>query len=137
MKVISLNYKRINSELNGVLNSQTRITSNLDIINLNEVSSKEILIKGKLINCLFSFIIEYSPNVAKIELVGNLLVSLEENEAEQILLEWKNKKIPSEFRANLINHILRRISIKALTIEETFGLPPHIPFPFIKNSLEK
>jgi hypothetical protein len=65
---------------------------------------------------------------------GNLIISIESKESKEVLKQWKDKKLPEEFRLNIFNVILKKVSLKALQFEEELNLPPHIPLPSFKPS---
>lgn len=66
---------------------------------------------------------------AELALEGQLIISPDKEESKELLKSWKNKEVPSNIQPILYNAILKRCSIKALSLEEDLNLPFHIPLP--------
>ncbi len=64
---------------------------------------------------------------------GDILFSANKEEAKEITKSWKKKQIPEQFRLPMINFILKKCSVKALSLEEDLNLPSHIPFPQVRK----
>ncbi len=64
---------------------------------------------------------------------GDILFSANKEEAKDITKSWKKKQIPEQFRLPMINFILKKCSVKALSLEEDLNLPSHIPFPQVRK----
>ena len=90
-----------------------------------------------IIKVKFSYIIDYSPDIAKVELNGELLLAVEKTLSKGILEAWKEKKMTDDFRLMLFNLILRKSTVKALELEEEMNLPLHIPPPTLKRPKKK
>ena len=52
-------------------------------------------------------------------------------------IDWKDKKMPDDFRNTLFNLILRKASLKALQLEEEMNLPIHMQLPTLKIGEKK
>ena len=102
-----------------------------DISSIEKINSDSIKIEGGLIGVSFIYILNYSPNIAKIEFKGNILLSLPEDKSEEIIKKWKEKKLPEEFKVSLFNIILKKSNIKAIQLEEELGIPIHLPLPSV------
>jgi len=76
----------------------------------------------------FSFSIEY--NFADLFFEGFVVYVDEKKNAENLLKNWKKDK---NFTRNLYNYALNKCNLKALFFEEILRLPPHIPFPRLKE----
>ena len=58
----------------------------------------------------------------------------EKNSFEKILKDWKkDKKLPDDVNLQIINAVLRRSIVKALSLSEELQLPPPIALPFAKK----
>jgi len=77
----------------------------------------------------FSFSIDYG-NSANLLIEGFVVFLEEKKKGEDLLKNWKKDKT---FTRNLYNYTLTRCNFKALFVEEILKLPPHIPFPRLKE----
>jgi len=127
MKIISFSIRKLLAEVKDSKRTNLEITSNLNLEDITE--SKIELTKQQSIIISFNFYVNYNPNVARIELKGNLILLDDENKMEEIMKSWKEKKLLEEIKLPILNYILEKCNIKALELEEKFGLPLHIPLP--------
>ena len=67
-------------------------------------------------------------------MAGNILISVDPKKGEEILKDWKNKKLNDGMRLVIFNSILSKANIKAIQLEEEFGLPIHFKLPSLKGS---
>ena len=64
---------------------------------------------------------------------GELLYMEEPKKAKEILADWKkDKKMPKELMAGLLNTILTKCNVQALIISQQVNLPPPIPLPKVQ-----
>jgi hypothetical protein len=133
MKLVGFNFKKINIEKFSDELKDLKIDTKIDISELNLVRSNIFDEKERLIAVKFSFVVDYSPKIAEIVLNGVLLLSVDKKTAEEVLEDWKDKKISEDFRIPLFNIILRKSNIKALELEDELSLPLHVPLPNIKK----
>jgi len=137
MKLINFSFKKISVEKTAdsykKLNLNTKINvSEISPITLEFFKGEEDLIKVK-----FSYIIDYAPDIAKIELNGEIILAIEKTLSKGILEAWKEKKMTDDFKLILFNLILKKSTVKALELEEEMNLPLHIPSPTLKNPKKK
>jgi hypothetical protein len=136
MKLLGFNFDKISIEkLSGKLEN-LKIDTQIDIPEIKSVDSDLFKIKEDLLGIRFVFKINYEPECAKVELLGNLLLSVDSKTSKDVLKQWKEKKMPDDFRVTLFNLILRKSSLQALKLEEELNLPLHLPFPSIRMSEE-
>jgi len=109
-----------------------KVNTKVDIPKMEVLKPEFIKTKDELVQIDFTYIVNYEPNFAKIEIVGNVIVALDPKQAREIIKQWENKEMPDELRLSLFNVILRKSNIKALELEDELGLPLHIPFPPLK-----
>ncbi len=134
MRLIGFNFSKISAEkFKGKKGEKLKINTDMDIEDISKM--EENLLKGKeeVIKVDFSYIINYNPNFAKIELKGTMLFSIDPKESKQLLKEWKKKKMPEDFRIGAFNIILKKASLKALEMEDELNLPYHVPMPSFKR----
>jgi len=133
MKIIGFNFDKINIEKLPGGAENLEVKTNIDISEINEVKSENAPIKEEFIGVKFAFTVNYDPNFAKINLSGSVLFTVDEALSKDILEQWKDKKMPEEFRVLLFNVILRKANLKALQLEEEMNLPLHVPMPSLKK----
>ena len=81
-----------------------------------------------VLNIKFSFETKFNPEVGKLKIEGSVLY-LDEN-IKKVFKEWqKNKKLPDDVHAQVMNAVFRNIIPKALFISNELQLPPILPMP--------
>jgi len=136
MQIIGFNLEKISAERKNPIKGKLEISSN---INIKEIKQEKIdIIKEQNpLKFNFKFTIEYKPKIAEIIFEGFVLVLFEKDKSKEITKKWKGKKISDDIRIPLFNFILTKCNVKALQLEEEFGLPTHIPLPTIRPQSEK
>jgi hypothetical protein len=129
MRIAGFNFKKISVEKTGERVEDLKINTKVDIPHIDFLKQEFVKTKDELIQIDFEYIVNYDPNFAKIELIGNVVVALEPKDAREAVKHWKDKEMSDELRMNLFNIILRKANIKALELEDEMNLPLHIPFP--------
>jgi hypothetical protein len=138
MRLIGFNFQKMSIEKFSDLPENVKFNLKLDISSIESIKSDILKIKDELIKIDFIYNVLYEPNVAKLELTGNIILAVEPRMARDILREWKDKQSPEDFRLFVFNIILRKSNIKALQLGEEMGLPPHIPLPSLgKDNINK
>lgn len=136
MRVIGFNFDKISIERHKARAENLKITTNIDVSELKETKSDIIKTKEILIQAKFSYGVKYEPGFVTIDLKGNLLFALPEEQAKEVLKEWKKKAMPEDFKLAIFNVVLRKSTLKALQLEEEMNLPLHIPMPSFKSPKE-
>ena len=136
MKLMGFNFSKISIEQTGKRKPETKIKTNLDVIEIVDAKSDVLKSKETILVVKFEYSINYTPDYAKLEFEGNIIISLESKEAKIVLKEWKKKKMSEEFKMKLFNIILMKSNVKALQLEEEMNIPYHIPLPSIKSKKE-
>lgn len=134
MKIAGLNFTKINAEKMSFEEiKDIKIDTNIDILDVKSAKTDIFKTKDEFLIINFIFIVDYIPKYAKVELEGQLIVTVDSKQTKEILKQWKDKKLPEEFRFPIFNFILRKSNLKALYIEENLNLPPHVPLPSLKK----
>ncbi len=136
MKLIGFNFDKISVEKMSSQFENLKISTKIDISNISSTKSDFFKTKEELLGIKFSFGLDYDPNIAKIELIGTILLSLDSKIAKEALKQWKDKKISEEFRLPVFNIILRKATLRALRLEEEMNLPLHIQLPSLRKDQE-
>lgn len=137
MKVLGFALSKISIERFKGRLENVKVNTNIDINEIEEVKQNTFKLKESVIEAKFSFELDYSPEIAKISIAGNIILALESNVSKEVLKMWKEKQIPEEFKINLFNLIFKKASIKAIELEDEMNLPVHIPLPRIGTQKEQ
>lgn len=127
MKIVGFNYSKVFLQRKEKLDDNMTITQNLVIKDITD--DKMDISKQEVLNVKFSFTVEYSNDNAKLELEGNVIILPEKSELKRFLNEWKDKKIPEEYKVDLFNFIMGKCNVKSISLEDEFSLPLHFPTP--------
>lgn len=135
MRIVGFNFTKISIEKKKEIEPKDELKVNTDISikELKEIKSLNLKIKEEIIGVDYSFKVIYDPSIAIIDLEGKILFSSTSKEIKEILNEWKNKKMPENFKVLLFNFILKKSNLKALELEEDLNLPLHFPMPSLKK----
>jgi len=132
MRVLGFNYEKVSIEKMKELQENFKINTNMDVSDIKEIKSGIINTKDTILQVKFVYNVKYEPDFAVVDLKGNMLLSIEESLAKEVLKDWKKKNMPSGFRVTLFNMIMRKASIKAVELEDDLNLPPHLPLPVLR-----
>lgn len=133
MRLIGFNFTKINIEKFSDKTESLNIDAKINVSEINSTKMEFFKINEELLTIKFTYLVDYAPDFAKIELKGNILLAIEAKMAKDILKQWKDKKISEEFRIVLFNLILKKSNVKALELEDEMNLPFHVPLPSLKK----
>lgn len=137
MKLMGFNFTKINIEKISSNFEKLKINTSINIDSIEERKVGSVKSNDIFLDIKFNYLINYDPEIAKIELSGKIILSVEEKLGKEILKDWKDKKLKEEIRLTLFNAILRKSNIKALQLEEYLNLPPHFNLPSLKMDNKK
>jgi hypothetical protein len=133
MAIIGFNFEKIIVEKKNKINSKLSIKNNLSIVNI-EQEKLNLTNSGDVLKFNFEYTANYEPKIGQIVLAGHILVMEESIKVKEILEEWsKDKKLPKDLMSQILNTILAKCNIKALSLTQEVNLPPHIKLPMLKN----
>ena len=137
MQIVGFNLSKMHIDRVNVVAGKFKVNSKIDIKDLKE--EKVSPVQGKDMLVLdFEYNIEYEPKLAEIHFKGNLLILGDPKETKDMLSEWKKKgAVLNDIKIRVYNTIFHKCNLKALELEDDFGLPPHIQMPYIKTEEEK
>ncbi|MEK6757746.1 MAG: hypothetical protein AABX88_01330 [Nanoarchaeota archaeon] len=136
MRVLGFNFTKLSVEKKDDAKSlkDLKINTNVEISEIKEAKTDVLKTDEEFVAVSFVFEVEYSPNIAKIEIKGSTLFSMSPKKVKEVLTQWEDKKMPEDFKTALFNLILRKASIRALEFEEEMSLPAHLPLPRVGGS---
>lgn len=132
MNIINVNFTGINA------NRQSAPKGNVSISNNVKVDSVEEAKLGlgdakQAYKVLFTFKTAYMPDVAVIELKGEVLILDDAAEVVKMMGQWnKEKKLDVNVARVILNNIMNRCSLEVILLSRELGLPSPIPLPSIK-----
>lgn len=130
MPIVGFNYDKIIVERTNVIKKPLNIHTDVSI---KDVKEEKIPLgkNDKLLKFNFEFNVKYG-DVGDLKMNGHILLLENPKKTEEILKNWKkSKNIPTEIMSELVNTILQKCNIKALTVAQDVNLPPHIKLPKI------
>ncbi len=134
MKLLGFNFTKINIEKEKDSFKDLKISNNIDIASITEVKQDVFKSNDEVLAIKFKYNVSYEPKIAKIDLEGSILLSLDDTKlAKEVLKKWKDKETPEEFKIPLFNIIFRKAGLKALELEEEMNLPIHIQMPMLRK----
>jgi hypothetical protein len=136
MRLVGFNFNKIKAEKTKNKLENLKIDSQIKILDIKKTKTDFFKIKEDLIEIDFSFLINYSPDIANIELSGKIVLAVSAKVVKDIMKKWENKKIsetPDDFRLPLFNLILKKSTLRALQLEEELNLPIHISLPLLQK----
>ncbi|MBI4173659.1 MAG: hypothetical protein HY519_02975 [Candidatus Aenigmarchaeota archaeon] len=130
MPVVGINFASVEG--------RKKDSKNAGEININstpKVSAvKEVTLPGieqKALAMTFEFVTSYEPDIGGITITGEIFYTGEGN--KQLLKKWeKDKKLPEDVSAEILNHLFRRCLIKIANLAEDLQLPPPIQIPRVR-----
>lgn len=133
MKIIGFNFNKICIEKFTDNLKELKINTNIDIKDVKQLKQELFHTKEEIIEIKFGYAIEYSPDIAKISLLGSIILLVDLKTSKKFVKEWKNKKIPEDDKLTLFNVIMKKSNLKSIQLEDEMNLPLHISLPSVKE----
>ena len=132
--IVGFGFTKLSAERNEPAKGKIDINNNVSIKDVQE--DNFCLGKDKQQNVLrfiFEFTSKYELNVGTILFEGELLYMEEPKNVKEIIASWKkDKKVPKELMAGLLNTVLTKCNIQALILSQEVNLPAPIPMPKVQ-----
>ena len=133
MKVAGFNFSKIHAEKFKSEFENLNINTNIEILEIKDLKQDIFKTREEFVGVKFAFTLDYQPEVARMEFLGDIIFSLDSKMAKEAIRQWKEKKTPEDFKVLVYNVILRKASLKALQLEEELNLPLHFSLPSIRK----
>lgn len=131
--IVGFGFTKLSAEKREGAKGKIDINNNVSIKNVEEADLSLGKEKQNVIKFVFEFTSKYEPAVGTILFEGELLFLEEPKKAKEILNSWKkDKKLPKELMAGLLNTILTKCNVQALILSQEVNLPPPIPMPKVQ-----
>ncbi|MBI2133678.1 hypothetical protein HYU11_03275 [Candidatus Woesearchaeota archaeon] len=132
--IIGFNFKKINIEKKNSVTGKVDINNNVAITDVKENDFSMGKQKQKGLSFIFEFTSKYEPDVGNLLFEGEVLYLGEPKDNDNLLKGWKkNKSLPKEIMAEIIDTVLSRCNIEALILSRDINLPPPVPLPKVKR----
>ena len=131
--IVGFGFTKLSAERKEAAKGKIDINNNVTIKNVEEADISLGKDKQNVAKFLFEFTSKYEPNVGIILFEGELLYMEDPKKIKELLAGWKkDKKVPKELMAGLLNTILTKCNIQALILSQQVNLPPPIPLPKVQ-----
>ncbi len=132
MPIVGFGFDKITVERKGQSTDQEKIQNNIKINSLEESKIAIGKEEKEAIAVFFNYVVNYG-SMGQLEMDGHILYYDTQENIKELINEWnKDKKVNKVFSANMYNYVLRKVTIKALELEEDVGLPLHMTPPRIE-----
>jgi len=136
MRIIGFNFTKVSAEKMKDNLENLKLNTEIDISDIIEVNAAMLKTKETILQINFFYKVKYEPEIAEIDLRGNILLSVEAKQAKEFLKDWKKRKMSEMFRTIIFNLILRKSAPKSMQLEDEMNLPLHLPLPTLRLSKE-
>lgn len=132
MQIVGFNLDKMLIERLENITGKFKVTSKINMKDLKE--EKVSPVQGKeILRLEFEYSIDYEPKLAEIRFKGSLIIMGDPKDVKEAVADWKKKgNIMTDLKVRIYNTIFHKCNLKALELEDDFGLPPHIVLPQIK-----
>lgn len=136
MKLLGFNFNKINIEkIKDFINPSEplNVSTSIDISEVREIKDHALNTNEAVLEADFSYAVNYKPEIAKLNLGGRIIFSIDSKQAKEIINQAKKKELADDFRIPLFNTILKKAALKAMYLEEELNLPLHMPMPSFRK----
>ena len=131
--IVGFGFTRLSVEKKEAAKGKIDISNNVTIKKVEEDSLHLGNDKQSVLKFVFEFTSKYEPSIGIILFEGEVLYLEAPKKIKEILGTWKkDKKVPKDLMAGLLNTILTKCNIKALIFSQEVNLPPPIPMPRVQ-----
>lgn len=133
MNILNITFNGINAEKQNSPKGSISVSNNIKIEEVKEIQMGLDKTKTAL-KFNFTYKTNYAPDIATIELKGELLSLIDSEEAKKIMTKWtKDKTLDKENAKIVINNVMNKCTIEVILLSRELGLPSPIPMPSVKD----
>ncbi|MBT3866214.1 hypothetical protein HOF78_03915 [Candidatus Woesearchaeota archaeon] len=130
--IIHFTMDKISVDKTGPIKGKIEAKNSIKFLDIAEHPTPDGINGQALIKFKFTYKVDYLPNVAKTEIVGQIHFLTDKPTKDNILEDWdKHSKIDPSLSGQLVNYIFSKCGVMALSLSQQVGLPPHISLPRI------
>ncbi len=128
MPVLGINFTKINAERKAAISGKININNNIVV---TDVKKHDFKLSGQeSVRIEFKFTADYNPNIGSIVIEGETIIVDQPKKLEEVLNQWKkDKKLPDDILAQVMNNLLTKCNVEALLVGREVGLPPTLNMP--------
>jgi hypothetical protein len=101
-----------------------QINTNINVVDMQKKQDESLEVP-------FVLSIVYNPSIAQLSLKGNAYVIGDQNEVNQILKDYEQKKPPAPIIMQSISNV---VFVESVLISRTLNIPPPIPLPQVPQA---
>jgi hypothetical protein len=131
MSMLGINFSKIVAERKAPVRGQISIKNNIAI---KDTKKQDLKIQDKeSVKVEFEFTAKYEPGIGEIIIKGDTVIVDTPEKIKEVLDQWKkDKKLPEDLLAQVMNGLLSKCNIEALVVGREVGLPPTLNMPKVK-----
>ena len=129
--MLGINFSKIVAERKAPVRGQISIKNNIAI---KDTKKQDLKIQDKeSVKVEFEFTAKYEPGIGEIIIKGDTVIVDTPEKIKEVLDQWKkDKKLPEDLLAQVMNGLLSKCNIEALVVGREVGLPPTLNMPKVK-----
>lgn len=129
MAVIGLQFEKVTFERKNPIEGKINVNNNVRVTSVEE--SK--LGKRDALKFGFEFTVDYEPKIANMKWEGAATVVAKPEVLKEEIAQWKKeKKVSNELMTQVLNHVLAKSNIAAMTLAREVNLPPPLQLPKVQ-----
>ncbi len=133
MAIVGFGYNKIEVIKQNPIKGKVSVSNNVKIEDIEETTMKMGEQKQNVLKFAFNYKTTYSNEVGHLEITGELYYMGEDKVLKDVMKKWKNSEnIPQEVMTPVVNTILGKSTILALTLSNEVNLPPQVNLPKVK-----
>ena len=131
--IVGFGFTKLSAQRTEAAKGKIDINNNVSIKDVEEADISLGKDKQNVARFKFEFTSKYEPSVGDILFEGEILYMDDPKKIKELLSDWKKeKKVPKELMAGLLNTILTKCNIQALILSQEVNLPAPIPLPKVQ-----
>jgi hypothetical protein len=125
IKLIGSKFSKVEASRNPDFSGKAAMSNDIKIISIDRVKEAKDTLKIK-----YSYKVDYAE-IGYVLLEGFLFIASDSKIIKNVLSTFEDKDFESQEQLAVTNLIVQKASVKAIQLEDEFGLPIHIRIPLI------